>query len=332
MPDPKQAGDELCLYLLCRMYHKHALIHLKHHWWSTIQHSLPGDLNEILDQCHLELVFVWEWVFGEVKQIWKPLSTRVPSPKPLGIMDQSMTTKNTQANLDQPAASTTTVQTKTPVVITENVSATKPFQTKECNVCIERLPTTTFTSAVATNSNLSYNMRTRPPKAETPHQTSDWPHAIVDYSKFMSGNDDTSPPPCKRRTVDLKWTPSSSRIASQNYHTKPSTTPQPIRRKESSTITKPASSEETKVVIEALLSLGNDVIPENDITTENSALVPVGINVPPSVDDNPDTVNDGQNVVPNQPTPLHQSLHLHRSRRPHRRWLNGKQKYNWFNR
>ena len=93
--------------------------------------------------------------------------------------------------------------------------------------------------------------------------------------------------------------PSSSRIASQNYHTKPSTTPRPIRRKESSTITIPASSEETKVAIEALLSLGNDVIPENDITAENSALVSVGINVPPSINDNPDTVNDSQNVVPN---------------------------------
>ena len=93
--------------------------------------------------------------------------------------------------------------------------------------------------------------------------------------------------------------PSSSRIASQKYHTKPSTTPRPIRRKEFSTITIPASSDETKVAIEALLSLGKDVIPENDITAENSALVPVGINAPPSIDDNPDTVNDGQNGVPN---------------------------------
>ena len=86
-----------------------------------------------------------------------------------------------------------------------------------------------------------------------------------------------------------------------------------MRKKESSTITKPASSEETKVAIEALLSLGNDVVPENDITTENSELVPIGINVPPSVDDNPDTVTDGQNAVPNRPTPRHQPLHLHRS-------------------
>ena len=164
-------------------------------------------------------------MFGEVKQIRKPLSTRVPSPKPLGIMDQSMTMKNTEANLDQPIASTTTVQMKTPRVITENVSANKPLQTKECNVCIEKLPTMTSTSAAATNNNLSYNMRTRPPKAETPHRTSDRPRVVVDYSKFMSGNEDDTSPPRKRRTVDLKRMPSSSRIASQNYHTKPSTTP-----------------------------------------------------------------------------------------------------------
>ena len=141
MRNPKQPGDELCLYLLCRMYHKHTLIHLKHHWWSTIQHALPGDLNEILEQCHLELVFVREWVFGEVKQIRKPLSTRVPSPKPLGIMDSSMTIKNTDGTLDQPTVSTTTAQMKTPAVITENASVINSLPMKECNVCIERLPT-----------------------------------------------------------------------------------------------------------------------------------------------------------------------------------------------
>ena len=119
-------------------------------------------------------------------------------------MDQSMTTKNTETNMDQSAASTTTAQMKTPVVITENVSATKPFQMKECNVCIERLPTMTPPSAIAANSNLSYNMHTRPPKAEIPHRTSDRLRAIVDYSKFMSGNEDDTSPPRKRCTVDLK--------------------------------------------------------------------------------------------------------------------------------
>ena len=34
MHDPKQLGDELCLYLLCKMYRKHTLVHWKHHWWN----------------------------------------------------------------------------------------------------------------------------------------------------------------------------------------------------------------------------------------------------------------------------------------------------------
>ena len=173
-----------------------------------------------------------------------------------------------------------------------------------------------------------------PPRQRPLIEPQNRPCAIVDYSKFMSGNDDDTSPPHKRHTVDLKRMPSSSRIASQKFHTKPSTTPRPIRWKESSTITKPASSEETRVAIEALLSLGNDVIPENDITAENSALVPVGINVPPSADDNPDTVNDGQDVVPNQPTPLCTTpcTCTDLAIRPRWRWFNAKQKYNWFNR
>ena len=118
----------------------------------------------------------------------------------------------------------------------------------------------------------------------------------------MTGTEDDTSPPHKKHKVDLKRTPSSSRIASQNYYTKPSTTPRPIRRKVPSTIMKTASSEETKVVIEALFSLGNDVIPENDITAENSALVPIGINAPSTVNDNLDTVTDNQNDVTDQPT------------------------------
>ena len=191
MRNPKQPGDELCLYLLCRMYCKHALIHLKHHWWTTIQHPLPGDINEILDQCHLELVFIREWVFGEVKQIWKSLSTHAPSPKQLGIMDQTMNT-----NTEQSTASTGIVKVKCPVVITENASVGNRDHMKECNVCIEQLPAMMSNPTLATNNSLSYNMRTRPPKVVTPHRTSTRLHAIVDYSKFINGmEDDTSPPP-----------------------------------------------------------------------------------------------------------------------------------------
>ena len=165
---------------------------------------LPGDINEILDRCHLELVFIREWVFGEVKQIWKPLSTRAPSPKPLGIMDQTMNMNTGEENREQSTADTGIVKVKSPVVITENASVSDPNQMRECNVRIKRLPATTSTPTHATKNSLSYNMRTRPPKIVTPNRTSTRPHAIIDYSKFMTGTeDDTSPPPPIR---SIRWT------------------------------------------------------------------------------------------------------------------------------
>ena len=147
-------------------------------------------------------MFIREWVFVEVKQIQKPLSTCVPSPKPLGIMDQTMNTNTGEGNLEQPTASTRIVKVKSPVVITENASVSNPDQMKECNVCIERLPAMTSTPTFATNNSLSYNMHTRPPKVEIPHRTSTRPHAIVDYSKFMTGTEDDTSPPVR----SIRWT------------------------------------------------------------------------------------------------------------------------------
>ena len=198
MRDPKHPGEELCLYLLCRMYRKHALVHLKHHWWSTIQHTLPGDLDDILSKCHMEFVFVREWVFGEVKVIPKLISACAPSPKPLGIMDSSMTVKNDKESPTLTTSKASQWKPNSASVITENVIANKQLLTKSCQVRIERLPVLTpvSTNATSDNSN-SYNMCTRPPKEHLSHWTSEHPCAVIDYSKFMSGNEDDGSPPRK---------------------------------------------------------------------------------------------------------------------------------------
>ena len=82
-------------------------------------------------------MFIREWVFGEVKQIRKPLSTRAPSPKPLGIMDQVMNMNTGEENLEQSTADTGIVKVKSPIVITENESVSDPDRMRECNVCME---------------------------------------------------------------------------------------------------------------------------------------------------------------------------------------------------
>ena len=85
----------------------------------------------------------------------------MPSPKPLGIMDSSMTAKNTDEIPDQSTVTMSIAQTKILAVITENASVMNSFSTKDCNVRIERLPTMMAVPVVVTNSNtMSYNMRT----------------------------------------------------------------------------------------------------------------------------------------------------------------------------
>ena len=317
MHDPKQPGDELCLYLLCRMYQKHTLVHLKHHWWSTIQHTLPGNLDDILNQCHMELVFVREWVFSKVKVIHKPISACAPSLKPLGIMDASM---SVDKEMESPGASTNRSKASQdkPVsasVIPENVIAKKQLLMKNCIVHIERLHCSTAMLPITIpENNNSYDMHARPPKPPLSQQTSECPHAVIDYSKFMSGNEDDGSPPRKRRTVNLLRTPSSSRIAAQHFHTKPLTTPRPVRNLSRLTTTTPVSSEETKIAIDALLSLGSDLPTEEDITDENATLMPVGNIVQPPEVNKPN--EDGDKIInlhgiPECSTPPHLHLHLH---------------------
>ena len=106
----------------------------------------------------------------------------------------------------------------------------------------------------------------------------------------MSGEEDDSSPPSKKRTVHLMRTPSSSTIAAQNFHTKPSTTPRPVGNV-SKSIT-PVSSEEMKIAIDVLHSFGSDLPPpppQEDITDENTSLMPIGHVVVQQVAETPNT-------------------------------------------
>ena len=153
------------------------------------------------------------------------LSTRAPSPKPLDEMDPTMTagisslekTKSTATNTQSEPNSTTSS-----LVITENVI------TKECKVSILRLPEHLQQNSTGRVDTRTYNMRTRPSSESITHRTSERPRNIIDYSQFMAETEEDTSPPRKKRTVNLLHTPSSSHIAAENFHTKPTTTPRPI--------------------------------------------------------------------------------------------------------
>ena len=60
-------GDELFVYALCRIFHRHAMIVCYDRVWTTInpQHTLS--INELLDVCDLHLVFLRPGIYSELK-------------------------------------------------------------------------------------------------------------------------------------------------------------------------------------------------------------------------------------------------------------------------
>ena len=62
-------GDDIALYLLCRMYNKHAYVHTAKYGWSTLQFKIDTPFIETTKKCDIELVLLHCWSFGEVLKI-----------------------------------------------------------------------------------------------------------------------------------------------------------------------------------------------------------------------------------------------------------------------
>ena len=51
-------GDDVCLYLLARMYNKHVNVHNKQFYWCTAVHKITCEMDlELINDCEVELVF-----------------------------------------------------------------------------------------------------------------------------------------------------------------------------------------------------------------------------------------------------------------------------------
>ena len=115
-------GDDMCLYLLARMYNKHVYVHNKQFYWCTAIHKIMHEMDlELIKNCDVELVFVHPWVFGEVKKVRVPkgiLPTSTSSSKPDG--SDTGTTANTSE--------------KKEMNITEKSNVTLEQETKDCSM------------------------------------------------------------------------------------------------------------------------------------------------------------------------------------------------------
>ena len=306
-------GDDVCLYLLARMYNKHVYVHNKQFYWCTAVHKIMCEMDlELINDCEVELVFVHSWVFGEVKRV------RIPK----GITPTRSTSSSKPGGSDTDITANTNDKKKTSV--TENINATQEQETKDCSVSLTRLAGLQREDSVPKLQNTT-NIRCTGRK---------W--TVTDYSKLINydDNDDLDcnlpPSPVKRKcltnllrkpsrnrqkiernrkknknkkritvhkSVTDNRSPTSSAMGTSSptvsdslspvaQPTVPTTTPMPSKQTENEdqclkadavastskekstptpseqnkTITVAATSEEMRTVIDALLSLGNDLL------------------------------------------------------------------------
>ena len=78
-------GDDIALYVLCRMFNKHAFVHNAMYGWSTMPYRREDSHVDIVAKCDLELVFLKCWAFGEVKKIRGPITTQQSDNTPSSI-------------------------------------------------------------------------------------------------------------------------------------------------------------------------------------------------------------------------------------------------------
>ena len=269
MQDTLTHGDDITLYLLCRMYDKHVYIHTARYGWSTLPMKVNEDLNALLPKCDMELVLLDQWSFGEVHKIRKPQLPAITSTK----MD--VITKNASGMMDP--------------VITGNVKPTAP-----CKVRVTRITSITANPKRCAQGNSGYDMRSRPPPQKVMHHTSGRKRKKVDYSQFDL-TDDPPTPPKRKRMLDLKRKLSAGCIAAEKYKTKPANTPRPVRKpmsvrvptttsintdphptavaSTSKTLTTPATQEETIRVLKELASM--DIVPDDDTNDNDGLMLPI---------------------------------------------------------
>ena len=65
--DDQMYCDELGILSLSHMYRLHTLVVTVNKMWSTIEHSSPLNLLELLNGCSVKLIYLCQLRFGELK-------------------------------------------------------------------------------------------------------------------------------------------------------------------------------------------------------------------------------------------------------------------------
>ena len=154
-------GDDIALYLLCRMYNKHAYVHTTKYGWSTLPFKIDTPLIETTKKCDIELVLLHCWSFGEVLKIRHPLLPN--KPKNLQSTDVTNPMALTSKTANNPNVLAKPQKVDSQIIIPGNVATEDDLRkTTHCTVSLE--PLNNPLGLKATNTEETTNTSSQPEK------------------------------------------------------------------------------------------------------------------------------------------------------------------------
>ena len=69
MRNAKYAGDELTLYALCRLYHRHTVVYSMTGLWTTIKDRVLLNQIDLLEKCDIKLLHLGGYRYGILSKL-----------------------------------------------------------------------------------------------------------------------------------------------------------------------------------------------------------------------------------------------------------------------
>ena len=89
-------GDELLLYVLCHVFHRHAVVICKERYWCTFEPNESMDIYAVLDCCDLQFVYLQPGIFAKLRLKKHRITQRSPPEFP--ECTQCESPRNTEDN------------------------------------------------------------------------------------------------------------------------------------------------------------------------------------------------------------------------------------------
>ena len=124
MAKEQTPGDEIALYILSRMYRKHAFVYTQMFWWTTLLYTWPVQEKEIMDKCEVVLVYMKPGAFGELQKIRPPTATITKVETSLPTDPSIVIPQNAEETTQQTPITSASTPVKTRGAIGDNLVPT----------------------------------------------------------------------------------------------------------------------------------------------------------------------------------------------------------------